>query len=135
MIGHLSKHLWCVASLRGMKVTAQLIRQKMKPSKIFLSIWLTFYCSIYQILRALFQRSLFSTHTVSNSHLRSISYSLNQFLSLSLAYSPLHFYLSPLYTKRKWFELPASLIKLISTNIVPHLGVAHNTLSIFRSCC
>jgi len=38
--------VWCDASLRGMKVTAQLIWWKRKPPKIFFSCWLTF-CLLY----------------------------------------------------------------------------------------
>jgi hypothetical protein len=115
----LNSSLWCDASLRGTKDMAQLIHQKRKPPKIFLSRfdW-RLICSICQTFSGVFPTVTFSTHVTSNSCLHSTSYSLNPFLWLSLspslAYSPLHFYLSQFHIKSKWFELPSSLIIRIS---------------------
>ncbi len=94
-----------------------------------------FVCSIYQILNRLSQWSLsqptlfpIPTYALPPTHLIRFSCSLSPSLPLipHSIFTCLGFYI-----KRKWFELPASVNKLNSPNIVPHLGFAHNT-NIFR---
>ncbi len=79
-----------------------------------------------------FSNGHFSTHAVSYSLLCSVSQFVNPFLSVcpspSSAYSPLFSYLAPFYIKGNQFVWPASLNKLIQTNVVPHSGLAHNII-------
>jgi len=101
-------------------------------------IWLTFnvfYLSVlFETLRYPFPNSHFSTHAISYSVLCSISHSVNLFLSVSLspspAYPPLCFYLLPFYIKGNQFVWPASLNKVNWTNVAPHLGFAHNNITV-----
>jgi hypothetical protein len=105
----------------------------------FLVDW-CFICSIDLKYSGVFSNCHFSTHGILDSLLCSFSHSLNLLLSFSLslssAHSPLCFYLPPFHIKGYWFVWSGSLNKHIWMNIVPHLGLAHNssdTLSRIRS--
>jgi hypothetical protein len=50
--------LWCDASLRGMKVMAQLIQRKRKPPKIFLSHLIAILFVLFTHSRVPFQQSV-----------------------------------------------------------------------------
>ncbi len=125
----LVSYLWYDASLRGRKVTAQLIHRVGNQSKYLSLFDWCFICSIYQTFSGVLSIVTFLTNVISNSHLNSISHSLYLFLSLSPspspAYSPLLFCLSQFHIKRKGVEPPASLNKLIyQYQSLPHLMVS-----------
>jgi len=100
--------------------------RKEKSPKIFLPIWLTFYWLYSSNSQASFpmvisQPAPFLNLTYTLPPTLLIRFSCSLSLSLSPAYSPLHFYLSLFHTKRKLFERSASLNELISLNSVLHL--------------
>ncbi len=57
-----------------------------------------------------------------------IGFSLSLSPSFSSTYAPLCFYVPLFYRKGNWFVWSASLNKCISTNVVPHLGLAHYSI-------
>ncbi len=106
---------------------------KLKPPKtIYVLFDWCYICSIELKYSGVFSNCHFSTHDIYNYLLHPISRPHNLLLSFSLSisstYSPLCFYQPPFYIKGNWFGWSASLNKCIWTNVVPHLGFAHNIL-------
>jgi len=114
--------VWCL--LRGIK-SRNSNTAKREPPKIFMS-------SLIDVLFVLFiWNTQLSFPTVISQPtpflIFSFAPSLSLSLSLSTAHAPLHYYLPPFDIKGNWLGWSASLNEHISTNIVPYLGVAHNT--------
>jgi hypothetical protein len=114
----------------GMIVMAQFNKHLEPPKIIDICFYWRFICSIYSKYSGAFSNGHFSTHVILDSLLDSVSHSPNLLLSssisLSSAHYPLRIYLPPVDIKNTDFVRSASLNKLIWTNIVPQLGLAHN---------
>jgi len=93
--------------IKGTKVTAQFNNKLVPAQIIYICVDWHFICSIYLKYSSVLSNGHFSTHAISDSHLCSISHSLNLLLSFSLslssAFSPLCFYLSLFNIKGWWF--------------------------------
>ncbi len=99
--------------------------------------WLMFYLfylsDLFEILRCPFptvisQPMPFHILSYALSLTPLIPFSLSLSLSLSSAYSLLCFYLPLFYIKGNWLVWLESLNNCVWTNVVPHLGFAHNII-------